>query len=788
MKVWFSILLLVWLEPARATVTTTASTVIYVCNGSTATFAVPFRFTTASDLVVAKIYVSPETVTTLTYGTHYTVSGGNPTGSITTTPAGLCYAPFRIRIQRTAATTQTTSFSTQGAFSPKVHEAALDKLAMVDQQIVRDLASAVATEIFDVAALQAADAATLASTLNAVAGLNGSGHAVTSTSSVLAYGSTTPRTLAARMNEVVNIYDYGATCTYNPVTGVGPSDRVAIQAALIAAEGRSLYIPANPGGACCMVEKSLRVPSNIKIYGDGPGSCIAATRYGWYVRDEAGIGCQDQQNYGVLTVLCKTNVEITGLRLYGAKETTDIDFEHSPLLIDSQGSTNLRVHHNTLEHTHYSVLWGADNVNFMFHNNYIYDAAYVEQSDLMGNTGGGVVQVVGEHSTFTDNTFWKVGYGISATSEYALITGNQFYDYQGFGVFIGDALKVREGLVANNIFETTPLLVPVGGRISIPTAIFVANASDPWHHLASYKNTITIANNKIRYTVDNVLTGFWGISVNGVDALVRGNSVEIDVKTDLSAGASNNFVGYRWTQADVAPFIQSEGNLFHAYTTNTAPNFATALGVVAFSWDGSPALTGGGATIWSMNNVIRGVPATSTAISEGYGGPGQSPLKAYHFNDYVETGAVLIGSQSLPDRDAPIGACYNSAVHAVDWQSCGITHGNVGFDSITYSGTLTATNGVVVLPVGVYFNAAAGVFFRYQENGVPKTEFQNGVIYSQKMCMGVGTGWGWGGPCWSYGSGAPSAADGEGSVYSRTDTGTIYVRHLGAWSLVTAVP
>lgn len=788
MKFCFVVFLLFWASVVPATVTTTASSVVYVCNGTTTTFAAPFRFTSASDLVVAKIYISPETVTTLTYGTHYTVSGGNPTGSITTTAAGLCYAPFRIRIQRVVATTQTTSFSTQGSFSPKVHEVALDKLAMVDQQVISDLAAAVATEILDVSGLVAADAATLAATINAVAGLNGSGHAVTSTSSVLAYGSTTPRTLAARTNDVVNIYDYGATCTYNPITGVGPSDRVAIQAALVAAEGRSLYIPSNPGGACCMVEKALRVPSNIKIYGDGPGSCLAATRYGWYVRDEAGIGCQDQQNYGVLTVLCKTNVEITGLRLYGAKETTDIDFEHSPLLIDSQGSSNLRIHHNTLEHTHYSVLWGSDNFNIIFSDNYITDAAYVEQDDLMGNLGGGVVQIVGAHSTFTNNIFYKVGYGISATSEYSLITHNQFYDYQGFAVFIGDALKVNEGLVANNIFETTPNLIPAGGRIVAPTAVFIANSSDPWNHATSYKNTISVVNNKMRFVVDNVLTSFFGVSVNGVNAIVRGNSVEMDVQTDLSGGPANNFVGYVWTQGDVAPFVQSESNLFYVYSTTGATNFATALGIVGFLWNGSPALLGGSATIWSTHNIVRGVPATSTAFSEGYGGPGQSPLKAYHFNDYVETGSILIGSQSLPERNVPFGACYDSAIHAVDWQPCGTTHGNVGFDSITYSGSLTATNGVIVLPAGVYFNAAAGVFFRYQENGVPKTEFQNGVIYSQKMCMGAGTGWGWGGPCWSYGSGAPSAADAEGSVYSRTDTGAIYVRHLGAWSLVTAVP
>src|SRR4051812_30890764 len=158
--------------PAFATLTTTTNSVSYTGNGSTTAFTVPFKFLANADLVVTVAGV------TKALTSDYTVKGaGNATGTVTFTVAPASGAV--VVITRAVPLTQTTSLRQSRSFDPATIENALDKRTMAEQQIA-------AKEIADIGNLN-----------NTVAAFNASGAAIGSTTSVLATGSTFPRTLAA---------------------------------------------------------------------------------------------------------------------------------------------------------------------------------------------------------------------------------------------------------------------------------------------------------------------------------------------------------------------------------------------------------------------------------------------------------------------------------------------------------------------------------------------------------------------------------------------------------------
>jgi hypothetical protein len=99
-------------------------------------------------------------------------------------------------------------------------------------------------------------------TVNAQNGLFVNGVAVSagnvSTATVTATGSTTPRTLAVRAADVINIKDYGAVCDGST------DDRAHIIAADTAANSgnvKTVYFP--PSATACMISAEISVPSNV---------------------------------------------------------------------------------------------------------------------------------------------------------------------------------------------------------------------------------------------------------------------------------------------------------------------------------------------------------------------------------------------------------------------------------------------------------------------------------------------------------------------------------------------
>lgn len=120
------------------TVTVAYSPLTYNCNGSTTAFSVTWPFFLSSDLVVTHI-TSGGVETVLALTTDYTVSGGRDSttglpavGTVTTLST---YASgVKIRITRSTPRTQSTSFTTAGAFPAKTVEAMIDRVHMIAEE------------------------------------------------------------------------------------------------------------------------------------------------------------------------------------------------------------------------------------------------------------------------------------------------------------------------------------------------------------------------------------------------------------------------------------------------------------------------------------------------------------------------------------------------------------------------------------------------------------------------------------------------------------------------------
>lgn len=122
------------------TVLTTSSTVSYQGNGATASFDFAFKVPVGALLIT--ITAADGTESTPAEGT-YTVTGyGNPNGGVVTLSTAPAVGET-VTLARQVDLLQEVALSTGGAFYAEVLEAELDRLTMVDQQLREGLARAV---------------------------------------------------------------------------------------------------------------------------------------------------------------------------------------------------------------------------------------------------------------------------------------------------------------------------------------------------------------------------------------------------------------------------------------------------------------------------------------------------------------------------------------------------------------------------------------------------------------------------------------------------------------------
>lgn len=142
------------------TVAATAPSITYNGNGATVAFTVPFRFLDDDDLTVTNID-SAGGRTPLVKGTHFTVVGEGTTAGGTVTLVTATATGATLEIVRDMDLTQTYDPRAQGSFSSSSLASALDRQAMLIQQLDARIDDEVALNA-SLAALMAAQTAALA--------------------------------------------------------------------------------------------------------------------------------------------------------------------------------------------------------------------------------------------------------------------------------------------------------------------------------------------------------------------------------------------------------------------------------------------------------------------------------------------------------------------------------------------------------------------------------------------------------------------------------------------------
>lgn len=117
---------------------TTLESSLFSGNGVTTAFATGFQFDDEGDIqVILRASGGTETVQTLT--THYTVSGAGNSAGGTVTMVTAPASGEKLRIVRSLDYTQGTDYTEGTAFPAATHEAALDKLTQLTQQLAHEL-------------------------------------------------------------------------------------------------------------------------------------------------------------------------------------------------------------------------------------------------------------------------------------------------------------------------------------------------------------------------------------------------------------------------------------------------------------------------------------------------------------------------------------------------------------------------------------------------------------------------------------------------------------------------
>lgn len=159
--------------PALATISSETMSVSYSCNGSTTTYAYPFKVYEDNDLIVLKKDAAG-TETTLVLNSDYTVTGaGTASGNVVLTAGSKCGSGYTLWIIREVDYTQAADYVEGDAFPAESHEGALDKLTMLARQLERKADRAIKLPLTEAAADQTLPGA--ANRANKVIGFNADG-------------------------------------------------------------------------------------------------------------------------------------------------------------------------------------------------------------------------------------------------------------------------------------------------------------------------------------------------------------------------------------------------------------------------------------------------------------------------------------------------------------------------------------------------------------------------------------------------------------------------------------
>lgn len=124
---------------------------VYPCNGVTTSFAIPFAWLITSQIKVYKVTNATGERVPLAHVTDYTYAPNDiaPTSIVTTSAFA---NTFSVELIRETSLTQLVDYINNGAFLAEDHEAALDKIVMMIQELGESQAAAILLNALDIAA------------------------------------------------------------------------------------------------------------------------------------------------------------------------------------------------------------------------------------------------------------------------------------------------------------------------------------------------------------------------------------------------------------------------------------------------------------------------------------------------------------------------------------------------------------------------------------------------------------------------------------------------------------
>ncbi len=121
-----------------AVTNTYTDSTLYTGNGATTAFSTRFLFSLDAEVLVYKVLIATGVETLQTITTHYTLTGAGTGAAGTVTFLAAPASTYYVKIVRATAKTQTTDYVEGTKFPAAVHEAALDKLTRLVQEVERD--------------------------------------------------------------------------------------------------------------------------------------------------------------------------------------------------------------------------------------------------------------------------------------------------------------------------------------------------------------------------------------------------------------------------------------------------------------------------------------------------------------------------------------------------------------------------------------------------------------------------------------------------------------------------
>lgn len=378
--------------------------------------------------------------------------------------------------------------------------------------------------------------------------------------SVLKVGADTVD-VGKRISGTINVKEFDA---------VGDSvtdDRDAFNQALA-------YLSSNGGGTLIVPEgnyfilREINVPSNVTIRGSGYNSVICYPDTGWTL---SGF-----DRYGMLNLNGSDNVRITGLRLSGSLNTTNLT---TPKFIFFQNSHNIMIDNCYFENKIYEGIWEYYyNTDITLTNNYFYNVGRGGFYNGDYTYGLPAMQMTADGCVISNNIFVDCGGGIGYSGSRATITGNYIRNIQSKGISTGDAQQDGLITITGNVVETTVDSLSTGcyyfgGGVygytqhSLNVTGNIARLfGETWfgaicYQVANFTTDIMMSNNIAE--IDSMGTGFKISALQDIDVVLNSNRVVINKN-------SGQNVGFQVISNDSGSTIRviSNGNTFKGFDSD----------------------------------------------------------------------------------------------------------------------------------------------------------------------------------------------------------------------------